>query len=81
MLPFLTPKKAAGLIIARRKPDGGIEMVHEEQDDEASDGLGVAAKELVRAIHAGDIASVKESLRAAFQILESEPHEEFEAEE
>lgn len=73
-LPFLKPKAVAGVIISQRKPDGSNESTGMEGDEDA--GLNASAADLIRAIHAKDEARVAAAFRAAFQILESEPHEE-----
>ncbi len=73
-LPFLKPKAAAGLIIAQRKPDGASNL--EGMDGEEDQGLNAAAADLIRAIHSKDEAGVVSALRAAFELMEEEPHEE-----
>lgn len=72
-LPFLKPKSAAGLIISHRKPDGGTEQMHDGEDD---NGLHAAAEDMIRAFHSKDAKALAEAVRAAFQILDAEPHEE-----
>lgn len=44
------------------------------------DELEVIAGELIDAVHAKDAKATVEALRAAFQCMESEPHEESEHE-
>lgn len=44
--------------------------------DEGVQGLHVAAEQLIQAVHAGDTAAVADALKAAFDMLESMPHEE-----
>lgn len=74
-LPFLKPKSVAGVIISHRKKDGnGIEMSHMEGDEDA--GLDSCSEALIRALHAKDIKAVSKALREAFQIVDSQPHEE-----
>ena len=72
MLPFLKHKQEAAVAIPveseKRKPD------HEEEYD----SLHACMEELTAAVHAKDAAAAAEAFRAAFQILESEPHEEAE---
>lgn len=74
MLPFLKPKAVAGLIITHRKPDGSKEEQHSEGNEDQ--GLEIAAEDLIRAIHAKDGKNVVSALKAAFEILDSMPHEE-----
>ena len=74
MLPFLKPKNLASVILAKRKPEGGMDIGGEEGEEDA--GLSSAAEELISAIHSKDSAAVATALRNAFEILESEPHEE-----
>lgn len=74
-LPFLKPKHVAGIIIQKRAADGQTppEEMPEDHEDQA---LEAAAEDLIRAVHAKDGKSVAAAFRAAFDILESEPHEE-----
>lgn len=73
-LPFLKPRAVAGVIISHRKPDGqkGDERAEGEEDQ----GILSAAEDLIRAIHSKDAQSVASALRAAFEICDSQPHEE-----
>lgn len=83
-LPFLKHKNdsgIAGMLIAKRKPDGAgmsspspAETETEESKD--SDGIDSAASDLIVAVHARDSKAVAAALRAAFEICDSEPHEE-----
>lgn len=73
-LPFLKAKPVAGLIISHRKADGG--KVEEDSAENEDAGITSCAEDLIRAIHAKDAKSVAAAMRAAFQIMESEPHEE-----
>jgi len=74
MLPFLKQKQVAGLIVAKRKPDGTHEEQHSE--DQEDHGLEACATDLIRAIHAKDSTAAAAAMRAAFELMESEPHEE-----
>jgi hypothetical protein len=78
MLPFLHKKKVAGLIIQGRQPDGGMEDIEENQEDsqETDEGLMAASRDLINAVKAGNEKAVAESLKSAFLILDSMPHEE-----
>lgn len=73
MLPFLKPKTVAGLIIKHRVSDGNI---HEEREDKQDQGLEAACEDILMAISAKDAEHLANALRAAFDILDSEPHVE-----
>lgn len=75
MLPFLAKQKhqSAGVIMKTRKPDETSEKTDESGDDA---GLEAAAHDLHSAVHSGDIKGIASALRAAFEILDSMPHEE-----
>ena len=70
MLPFLKRNQEASaaspIESQQRKPD------HEEEYD----ALESAADELMAAVKANDSKGVASALRAAFDLMESEPHEE-----
>lgn len=79
---ILHPNTIAGAIMAKKKPEGGVEVegeespvidIGEESDDE---GLNAAARDLMAALHAKDEAGVAQAFKSAFEILESQPHEE-----
>ena len=85
--PFKT-NSIADQIMAKRTPMGGVSMEQEEapeaeapEADEGDEGLNTAARDLIDAVQAGDEAGVAAAFKAAFQILESAPHEEAEHEE
>lgn len=78
MLPFLKPKKISSIIIARSKPQGGVEPMHEE--NEAQPELLGAAESLLSAIASKDAHEVAEAFQSMFQICESYPHAEAEHE-
>ena len=73
-LPFMKPKHMVGVIMSTRKADGG--KVETGNDGEEGQGLMACAEDLVRAIHAKDSKAVAQAFRAAFEILELEPHAE-----
>lgn len=73
-LPFLDKRKVAGLIIAKRKPDGSTEEMHTEGDENAP--IMSCADDLISAVHAKDASGVAAAMRAAFEILDSEPPKE-----
>lgn len=67
MLPFLK----------KRKQDAGIAMEYRKPDDEESvDGLEVAMKDLCDAEEKKDYKAMAAAFRAAFEMLEVQPHEE-----
>lgn len=74
MLPFLQPKKMAGIIMAKVKPEGGVETTGEE--GEMDHGFLAAAEALISAIHSKDAGAVAKALHEAFEIADAMPHEE-----
>lgn len=72
MLPFLKTRPAAGIMVAHRKPDGNPEA--EQGSDEI--GLKACAADLIKAVHSQDEAGVAAAIRAAFELLEMQPHDE-----
>lgn len=75
MLPFLKKARVAGLIVEQRKPDGKLEEQAPGQDD-GDEGLRACAADLIKAVYAKDEAAVAAAFRAAFEILEMQPHAE-----
>lgn len=70
MLPFLK-KQQEGSISAP------VESLEREPDDGSDyDGLEAAAEELCKAIKADDYKGAASAIRAAFELLDSEPHKE-----
>ena len=74
MLPFLKKSKEASV-------SAPVEHITRESDHKEMEGgddemLKVVAEELLDAIHSRKVGNLIEALRAAFQILDSEPHEE-----
>ena len=51
-------------------------MKREPDEEPEYDSLESAAEELSTAIHSKDIKGIAMALRAAFEIMDSEPHEE-----
>lgn len=70
MLPFLKNKHEASMSTEvdsiERKPD----------EPEDYDGLEAAAEDLCNAIEAKDYKAAAMALRAAFEMLDAQPHEE-----
>ena len=78
-LPFLTkPRQMGGTIIEHRKPD---QPESSEDDNYLDEGLLQAAKDLCRAVQEDNHGAVAKAFKAAFQILESQPHDENESEQ
>lgn len=79
VLPFLKRQKeasvsAAPAIITRKSDEESPE--HEAMESEHDEMLEVVAQELIASIHRKDEEGVVECLRAAFLLLDSEPHVE-----
>jgi hypothetical protein len=71
MLPFLKERKIASVLVAKRSPEG-----EETTMPEVDEGLMAAAEDLIRAVHSKDAHAVASALKAAFEISDSQPHEE-----
>ena len=70
LLPFLKNKrKETGVIVQERSPDSP-----EAPSDES--GLEAAASDIMAAISAGDAKALAGAIKAAFEICDSQPHEE-----
>lgn len=76
MLPFLRRKQTAALIISHRKNGGIQESSEPENKEEDVDSLKEVASEMLAALEAKSASRLAECLKAAFEILESEEHEE-----
>ena len=75
-LPFLKPKRQDAAVIIRERTPDGSQMP--EKDENAKDhALNACAADLIRAVHAKDETGVASAFKAAFEILESRPHEEY----
>ena len=55
--------------MARRKPDGSTQVMHEEGEQDPA--LMAAAEDLISAVHSKDAKAVAEALKSAFDIMES----------
>lgn len=75
LIPFLKNRNAsvAGLIIKNRAPNTPDP---EENQEDTSTGIEYCAQDLIEAVHNKDVLAVSQALKDAFQILESQPHEE-----
>ncbi len=78
MLPFLKPKTVAGIIMTKRKSDGGMELPENEGPE--GDSLEACAEDLIRAIHSKDARAVAAAWRAGAECLgAAEDDESFDA--
>ena len=74
MLPFLKNKQRTqtGIVQQVRSPD-----TEENQEDSNPDAsIEACAQDLIDAVHAKDVKAASEAIKAAFEILDSQPHEE-----
>lgn len=69
------PKKAAGVIVAKMKSNG--EEEHEDAPEASGDEMlhGIA-EDLIHAVKMGSVGAVASALKAAFNCLESQEHDE-----
>lgn len=78
MLPYLKKAKQAavqtGIIMKTRQPDEP--NTSEDIKDDPNAAIEACASDLIKAIHMKNTAAVAEALRAAFEIMDSEPHTE-----
>ena len=74
MLPFLKHKNNNAGVIVQKWDDKTGQKDPNEQSDQ--DGIRAAAADLIKAISRQDEAAVAAALKAAFEILDSEPHNE-----
>jgi hypothetical protein len=72
MLPFLKNKHEGSI---SETPDH-IKREHDEDSTDEYDMLESAAEDLISAVHSKDVKSVCSALRAAFEMMESQPQEE-----
>ncbi len=77
-LPWMAnkQKQVGGITIEQRKPDGSTETQGTEGNENENSGLQSCAEDLIRAVHAKDPSGVAAAMRSAFEILESQPHDE-----
>jgi hypothetical protein len=68
MLPFLKRKDEASASMP-------VESITREHDEDF-DSLEVAAEDLMVAVHSKNPKAIAEALRAAFDLMDSEPHME-----
>lgn len=74
MLPYLKKRQVAALIVKNRHPNGNIDEL--DNSEPVEDGLEACAKDMISAYDAKDSRQLAQALRNAFELLESEPHEE-----
>lgn len=71
MLPFIKKQRqSAGVAVEYRKPD------ESDKPESQDDGLEMAADDMLKAHSSGDKKALAAALRAAFEILDSQPHVE-----
>jgi hypothetical protein len=70
MLPFLKHKQEGSM----SEDDDPIKRDHDEESD--YDMLESASEDLISAVHSKDVKAVCSALRAAFEMLDMEPHQE-----
>jgi hypothetical protein len=69
MLPFMKSKEASS-------SEPVEHMIREPDEGSEYDPLESAAEDLISAVHSKNVKSVASALRAAFELCDSEPHEE-----
>lgn len=70
MLPFLKHKQEGSI-------SAPVETVERKSDhEEEYDGLESAAEDLIQAMNEGNAKAVASALRAAFELCDSQPHED-----
>lgn len=76
LLPFMKNKSVSGSIMTTkmRAPDAPEEV--EKSNSSIDEGLLAASRDLISAIGTGDEKLVAQALQAAFEIIDSQPHEE-----
>lgn len=77
-LPWMKDQKksVAGLIMAKRKPDGGFEDVEQPEESKENYGLTACAEDILKAIEAKDAPALAKAFQDAFDVLETRPHDE-----
>lgn len=81
MLHILSKKDkspgVAELIMSKRHSDGhiGPDLSKDKEEDEP-DSLEAAAHDMIEAFKKDDVKALAAAVRAAFELLDSEPHEE-----
>lgn len=80
MLPFLKPKKVAGIIISHRKPDSDEPKPLDQEEGDENHAMEACAEDILRAISSKDAKHLALALQAAFDCMESgEDNEEDQA--
>lgn len=69
-LPFLKLKdRSPGGVLTEIRPS-------DNKDEQKDEGLRACSRDIISAVHSHDEAGLEAALRAAFHILDSEPHRE-----
>lgn len=72
ILPFMLKKaQSPGIIVKDRAPDQP-----EESTDDSNDSIEACAHDLIEAVHAKDTKAAASAMKAAFEIMQSEPSSE-----
>jgi hypothetical protein len=74
LLPWLKNKQGMSSGISIKQRDSGQQLNEKPEDKDAS--IHACAKDLIDAVHSQDTKAAAEAIRSAFEILDSEPHEE-----
>jgi len=79
MLPWMkdNKKSVAGLIMAKRKPEGGFAEGGEVEESQENYGLTACAEDFLKAVEAKDAKACAKAFQDMFDICESQPHEEY----
>lgn len=76
MLPFMPSKKIAQVIVNKRGKDLDQTAEVEAPSSDLSPELKSAAEDLLAAIQGKSAIGIAQALKAAFEQLDEEPHEE-----
>ncbi len=77
MLPWMDKKNVITSVISARKGKVPVEVKAEQEMGEGIDAdLKVAAEDFLSAVQQKSVVDLAKAFKAAFQILESMPHEE-----
>ncbi len=75
MLPFLKHKQVSALIISKRTPDDTAGKAEHAAGDEMHELEGIC-EDILRSITAKDAKALARSIKDAFEVADSYPHEE-----
>lgn len=69
MIPQIKKRNIATVLMAKRSPEGSIDMAP-EMDAKSDEGLKVALKDLMNAFEAGDIDAAASAFKAASELCD-----------